>query len=332
MKESLRVASLNRFKKNPSSYIAVGIFCGLFLVLATTLSFLDISFTILAIPLLVFPFLFSSHVACYYLEANQPVTISAVSRYFFGFFRPQFRGSFRGLKAFFTSLPVYFGAMIVTFIFCYGIFKNIYGDVFAEAFSKTIKVYSSYSASYDDLMVVMNENDGMLLTFFVYVSTIPIPIALLWFIYSVSFSSISIYYRLNIRSGAAPLIRLAINATYSYSRRNMRADWFKLNWPVLALSLLGSIVGGLIAGFLINDITFFPLIVSLGGVILLFFFLPFYFANMEVIYNRYISSFKNGNKMAIESVLSRIQTSIDLSEEEKKKLEESFKDNEQEEE
>ena len=55
-----------------------------------------------------------------------------------------------------------------------------------------------------------------------------------------------------------------------------------------------------------------------------------YFPNMEVLYHRYENVFKEGNKMAIESILERIQTSIDLSEEEKRNLENSFKnDNEE---
>ena len=103
MKDSLFSTSFSRFKKNPASYIAVGAFCGLFFILAATLSFLDVSFAILAIPLVVFPFMFASHVACYYLDVDQPITISAVSRYFFGFFNPQFRSSFRGIKSFLTS-------------------------------------------------------------------------------------------------------------------------------------------------------------------------------------------------------------------------------------
>ena len=332
MKESLRSLSFQRFKKNPSSYIAVGIFCGLFFVLAATLAFVDFSFALLAIPLIVLPFLFSSHVACYYLEANQPVTISAVSRYFFGFFHPQFRSSFKGIKAFLTSLPVYFGLMIVTFIVCYSIYKNIYGDAFLQSFANVVKIYSAYNLDYNDLMNALNENDGMLLTFFSYVSTIPIPFAFIWFVYSISFASISIYYRLNIKAGSSTLIKLAINAAYTYCKKEMRADWFRLNWPLLVLSLVGSIGGGLIAYFLINDITFFPVVVSMGSVILLFFFLPFYFANMEVIYNHYIDSFKKGNRAAIDSIMARIQTSIDLSEEEKKQLEKSFKNDEAEEE
>lgn len=332
MKESLASTSFSRFKRNAGSYIAVGAFCGLFFILAATLSFIDVSFAILAVPLIVFPFMFASHVACYYLEANQPVTMSAMSRYYFGFFNPQFRSSFRGIKSFLTSLAVYFGSMIIIYVVLYAIYSRTYGEAFTAAFSDLVRAYSSNETSYEDLLRSLNENNGLLLTFFVYVSTLPVPFAVLWFIYSVSFNSISVYYRLNVRGGTASLIRLAINETYARFRGKMRADWFKLNWPTLVLSLLGSVAAGLIAVFLIKDITFFPAAICLGSVALLLFFLPFYFSNMEVIYSRYISAFKDGNKMAVESVLARIQSSIDLSEEERKQLEESFKDDSKEEE
>lgn len=332
MKDSLYSHSFSRFKKNPSSYIAIGIFCGLFFILAATLSFIDISIAILAVPLVVFPFMFASQVACYYLEANQPVTLSAVSRYFFGFFNPQFRSSFRGIKSFLLSLAVYFGGMIAVYLILYAVYNHLYGETFTTAFSNVVRLYSETNSTYEDLLRELNANDGFLLTFFIYVSTLPLPLAVLWFIYSVSFNSISVYYRLNVRGGTASLIRLAINETYASCRGKMRADWFKLNWPTLALSLLGSIGGALIVQFLIKDISFFPAVVSLGSVSLLLFFLPIYFSNMEVIYSRYINDFKNGNKMAVEAVLARIQSSIDLSDEERKQLEESFKNDSREEE
>ena len=332
MKDSLYSTSFSRFKKNSASYIAVGAFCGLFFILAATLSFVDVSFAILAVPLVVFPFMFASQVACYYLEANQPITMSAVSRYFFGFFNPQFRSSYRGIKSFLTSLAVYFGSMIVIYLILYSIYSKTYGETFTAAFSNVVRVYSETNTTYEDLLREFNANDGLLLTFFIYVSTLPIPLAVVWFIYSVSFNSISVYYRLNVRGGTASLIRLAINETYARCRGKMRADWFKLNWPTLVLSFLGSVGGALIAYFIIKDINFFPALVVLGSVILLLFFLPFYFSNMEVIYSRYVNDFKSGNKMAVEAVLARIQSSIDLSEEERKQLEDSFNEDSREEE
>ena len=332
MKDSLYSTSFSRFKRNAGSYIAIGAFCGLFFILVATLSFIDISIAIFAVPLIVFPFLFASQVACYYLEANQPVTLSAVSRYFFGFFNPQFRSSYRGIKSFLTSLAVYFGSMVVVYLVFYAIYSRVYGDTFTAAFSNIVKVYSANDTTYEDLLRELNANDGLLLTFFIYVSTLPIPIAVLWFIYSVSFNSLSVYYRLNVRGGTPSLIRLAINETYARCRSKMRADWFKLNWPTLVLSLIGSIVAGLIAHLFIRDISLLPAIVALGSVALLLFFLPIYFSNMEVIYSRYINSFKDGNKIAVEAIMARIQLSIDLSEEERKQLENSFKEETKEEE
>ena len=329
---SLFRSSVNRFKKNASSYIAVGVFCALALILALTISLVDVSLLVITLPLIALPFLFASHVSCYFLEANQPVTLSAFFRYFVGFFNPQFRSSFKGIRAFLISLAIYFGMMIVSYVVMITIFRNQYGTLFSESLTNLIKTYASQETSYDDLMNILNDNDALLLTFFMYVSALPIPFAVLWFIYATSFASISIYYRLNIRGAVASLIRLAINATYSSFGAKMRKDWFKLNWPILVLSILGAVGGALISFLLVKNPLYFQALITIGSVALLVFYLPIYFSNMETLYKRYELAFKDGNKQAIEAVLKRIQSSIELSEEEKRNLEQSFKEENKEEE
>ena len=141
MKDSLRSISFNKFKANPSSYIAVGIMCGLFLLLVTILAFMSPSLLIIAVPLLALPFLFASHVACYYLQINQQISLSAYARYFIGFFRSQFRGSFRGLISFLKSLGFYFATVLVAGIIFYLIFKAQYGDTFVTSFNTLMFQY-----------------------------------------------------------------------------------------------------------------------------------------------------------------------------------------------
>ena len=325
MKESLRVASFERFKTNISSYIAVGIMCGLFLILAATLSFVDVGLFVLMIPIIVLPILFASHIACYYLEAQQPITMGALFRYYAGFYQPQFRSSFRGIRAFLISLAFYFGGMILSYIIFYAIYQSVYGLTFSDAFSNLVKAYMSEDMSYEDLINILNENDGLLLTFFTYVSSLPLPLAILWFIYSISSSSISIYYRSNIRAVSNSLIRLALNNTFLKIKKAYLKDWFSLNWPILALSFVGAIVGACVSILLIKDVTYLGAFICLGSVLFIVFFLPFYFSNMEVIYHRYEAYFKEGNKAAIEMIIARIQSNIELSEDERKELEDSFK-------
>ena len=325
-KESLRVVSFNRFKKNISSYLAVGIMCGLFLILVASLNFIDPLVSIVCIPIIVLPVLFASHISCYFLEAKQRITIGAFGRYFVGFFRGQFRGSFRGIVAFFKSLGIYIVALIVAYFVLYYVFANHYGDLFIASFNDLIEVYSASDTTYDDLFNVLYANDGMLLTFINYVASFPIPLTLSSFIYFISVSSISIYYRTNVNGVTGSLIRIGVNKTYSRYGLKIQGDWFKLNWPMIVLSLLGSIGGIILTIFLIKNVEFMFPVSVIGSVILLVFFLPFYFANMEAIYLKYEEGFKRGNNEAIQEVLTRIQTSIDLSEEEKRELESSFND------
>ena len=326
MKDSLRSASLNKFKSNPTSYLAVGIMCGLFLIIAAVLAFIDPLLLIIAVPLIALPFLFASHVACYYLQINQQINPSAFFRYFTGFFRAQFRGSFRGLISFLKSLAFYVAMSFLSGIVLFLIFKAHYGATFTDSFNSLAYQYVySPEATYEDIIEILNANDGMLLTFIIYVSAVAIPLAMLAFIYYISFSSISIYYRANVLVASAPLLKMSVNSTYALHRKNMRRDWFALNWPMLVLSFLGMLGFAMLDIFVVRRIDLLPSFVIVGGVALLMFYLPLYFANMETIYKKYEQYFKEGNQRAIEAILQRIQNSIELSEEEKKHLEESLR-------
>lgn len=325
MKDSLRSSSFNRFKTNPSSYIAIGIMGGLFLIISMLIAFISPSLLLVTVPLIGLPFLFASHIASYYLQINQPVTFSAFLRYYYGFFRTQFRGSFRGIISFLKALIFYFISVLIASLVFVIIFTNQYGSVFTDTLKDFAFSYLySMDATYEDLIAIMNANDGMLLTFIFYVSAFGIPLAMLAFIYFISFSSISIYYRTNVAFAAPPLLRMSISNTYAAHRRNMRKDWFSLNWPLLALSFLGMAGFAILDILVIKRIDLLPAFVMVGGVATLVFYLPFYFTNMEVIYKKYEMNFREGNQKAIEDVLKKIQNSIDLSEEEKRSLEQSL--------
>ena len=331
MKESLRSSSFKRFKSNVSSYIAVGAFCGLFFILVSTLSYIDGIVVLFTIPLLLLPVLFASHISCYLLEMNQPINPAAFLHYYSSFFRPQFRSSFRALMSFLKTLAVYFSIMAFSAIILFFIFQNHFGATFNTAMSDLFKSYLS-GISYEEMMDVLRENDGVLLTYFNFVSAIPLPFAVTAFMYFVSFSSISIYYRVNVNNGAPSLIRLGIANAYEKARFSMRKDWFKLNWPLVVFPIVFSIASGLICIFAIKKYDFLTPSFILGALFPLIIFLPFYFPNMEVLYHRYEEEFKEGNRKAIEIILTRIQNSIELSEEERRHLEESFRNNDDKEE
>ena len=328
MNQSLNAESIKRFKNSMGSYLAVGILCGLFLVLVSLLSFIDITIFIIGIAVLGFPFLFASYISCYFLEANQQITIGAFFRYFIGFFRPQFRGSFRGIVSFLKSLAVYFISLVILYLILYIVFNNTYGGVFIESLKNLVAYYTA-GATYEELMLILAENDGLLLTFMTYVSGFPIILALTFFIYTTSFNSLSVYYRINVTMGSSSLLRLGVANTYARYRRSIRKDWLKLNWLILVLPILGAGVGALIYFLILKDPFFLVPSLVAGALLFLMFFLPFYFPNMEVLYHRYEGVFKEGHKMAVDMILSRIQTSIELSEEEKRSLEESFREDDE---
>ena len=326
MKESLASQALYRFKNNMASYILVGVFCALFFVLLATLSFIDEAAFILVVPFLALPFLFASHISCYFLEANEPIKIGSFFRYFITFFRPQFRGSFRGIISFFKTLAVYAVITLISYLVFYLAYRQMYGDTFINALNDLTTQYLD-GLSYEELVELLEANDRFLLTFIYYVSAVPIPFSIAAYMYFISYSSISVYYRANINNGTPSLMRLAIASSYSRYGRSLKKDWLKLNWLIFALPLIGSALGALICLLAIKNVLYLAPALTIGAFIPYLFFLPFYFPNMEVLYHRYENVFKEGNKMAIESLLERIQTSLELSEEEKRNLEESFREN-----
>ena len=325
MNESILKTAFGRFKKSAPSYLAVGILCGLFMALLAMLSFIDTAIFLLTIPLFALPFLFASFIACYYLEGGFPVNISSFFRYYFGYFRPQFRGCFKGIKYFLLALACYMGGLMVAYLVACYIFFRKYGTAFQDSLEALIFDYLQNNLSYEEIYAHLETNDGMLLTFMTYVTAFPIVPGYLMFIYGTSFSSLSIYYRTNAATTAPSLIRLAVNQTYVENGRKMRKDWFKLNWLLLVLPLLGAGVAIAIYFLLINNPSYLSPIIMLGCSIPYIFFLPFYFPNMEVLYHHYQHSFKDGSAKAIKMVLNRIQNTIDLSEEEKRSIEESFR-------
>ena len=231
------------------------------------------------------------------------------------------------------SLGFYFGTLIVAGIVFYLIYKANYGEAFVTSFNTLVFNYiNNAEFTYEELIALLTQNDNMLLTFIVYISAVAIPLSMLAFIYYISFSSLSIYYRANVAFGAAALLKMSVGNTFARHRSEMRKDWFLLNWPMLALSFAGMIGFAILDLLLFKRIDLLPTFVIVGGVSLLMFYLPFYFANMETIYKKYEMNFKEGNQEAIETILRRIQSSIDLSEEEKKNLEASLRgqDNEDE--
>ena len=327
--ESLASQSFKRFKSNMTSYISVGVLCGLFFVLLTAFSLIDETMLVVAIPVLGLPFLFASHISCYLLSIGEPIKLGSFFRYFISFFRPQFRGSFRGIISFLKSLAVYGILMLISYFALFMVYRQQYGELFINSVNEIVNLYMA-GLSYEELIAALQANDSLMLTFLMYVSAIPLPFAITTFMYSISFNSISLYYRANINNGTPSLMRLAIANAYARYRRSMRKDWFKLNWLIIVLPLIGSALATLVYFLAVKNPLYLVPVLNAGAFIPYIFFLPFYFSNMEVLYNRYENVFKEGNKMAIESILERIQTSIDLSEEEKRNLENSFKnDNEE---
>ena len=106
--------------------------------------------------------------------------------------------------------------------------------------------------------------------------------------------------------------------------KSLFKDYLSLNWPLYLLFTIG-FAGGIALGyFWKQDISYmFSLALSCSALCVTF-FLPFYFSNQEVIYDKYDVYFQRGTEAVAKRLVNMMQQNIDLTLEEKKRIEDSL--------
>ena len=192
--------------------------------------------------------------------------------------------------------------------------NQLYESIYSENFSLEV---------FNELLLA----NSMLL--FRYFAIIIIPsyyLALLFLIYNFSRTSIVTYYLLDNKKATPQLGRFVYADVLRHKRFPMLGDYLSLNWPMYLL-LIAGFAGGVVLGyFWKQDLITMVVLGNVLGMALLAFFLPFYFSNQEALYNKYKSCFNDGMKNVTNYMLKNIQMNIDLSNEEKQKLEASLMD------
>ena len=322
MDKTLINKAKEKYHYDASNTWVLGIICGLFCAAFVFLNFFISGIGILIIPLLVLPFFFACYLSHLDLLKDKTLTFKSHWRNFFLFFVPPFNSSFRFWKSFFKSLLVFIIAMTaISFIYQFFISDADFEYIYNTFYNLQDALYDTeveFSEEY--LANILKENNYLLANYLLIAFDIPFLVAVLAFIYFISKSSISIYFKLHFKSSNPMLLKMTINDIIRKNRKTYFKNYLTLNWPLFVLLAIGFTLGLIISRqYYYNPLTCLTFAI-VAGLALTIFFMPFYFPNMEVLYDTMEEEFKAESEKARNKILHTILDNEFLSSEDRENL------------
>ena len=325
--------SFDNYRLSPISSWILGLTTGLSIAAIMALGLIFPLISILTFPLLVLPIVFSTTLQHLILKTKAQISVASSFKGFALYFTIPYRSSFRFLFSLLTSFIIFLifemsASFIVTMLL------QLTSTNFVDAINHLYEVLYSEGFTIEEFSEVFTAYDGILFKYFCFTILPTLYIGLTFLIYNCSRNSIMIYYQMNHISINPRLSRFIYLDAVRRNRFRMLGDYLMLNWPLYVLLLAGFGVGsylGYILGANINVIysdILTTMVTSgfIGAAVLSSFFLPFYFSNQEVFFDKYRAEFEKSTTNVTSFMLHNIQRNIDLSNEEKEKLEKAFQD------
>lgn len=308
--KEIRKASLDNFKKNYSSSIALSLVCGLLILVLISIGATEIgpALMVLIVPLIIIPFVFATQVAHFGLREKIVPSFRLQMRFFFAYFSLPFRGVYSILKSFLFSILTFAVLSTVFSVFANIICANIFTN-FTDIQNQIMTLVNSGNST--DLVKILEENSVMLMVY-MDIATLPaLFLAFLLFILMISYNSLQVYLRIKVPNLNHSYARYVYNyAKASIYGKIMSAYW-ALNFPLYILLVLG-FAGGIGIGLLFTvEYTYLATLGVAGSIALMIFFLPFYFSNMESIYLAYEDTFKTASKKATDDIINHFEREVD---------------------
>lgn len=325
MANQLRKAAIAKYKQDKFTSWIVGIFTSIFISAIIFLGVAVSGLSIITVPLVILPFFFAMIMNHIGLRYNNQITLKSHLNFTFGYFRFPFRGSFRVFITFIKSVIVYAS---ISLLFSIGIsiyssFNNVgSGEAIVD---NLINLLYSSETTEEQLIAVFNLDGSFSSLYILFIYFIPLVLAILYFIYRIFYESISIYIRVACAKANPSFLRAIVSECYRNNKKSLKKDFWSLNFPLAILMLIGLIIGFVSCYLFISNNLLFILPFGFAcGFLLTIFFMPFFFINLAVIYDKYEESFRNNSVNAIKNILHRIQMNIDLTQEERKEVESSL--------
>lgn len=284
----LRRASLNNYKKSPLANWVIGVLCGLFIAAMSALGFFANWLMFIIVPFVIFPFIYACHLMVLSFKHNQSLTLRNHFKYMSIYYKQMtIMGPFSILSSLFKTILIEIIATYLFSLLSYSLVRILYPDQMAELANVLEFLMENPSIIFSESSKVLFANCYDSFKLITYMSSVPgILISFIFFLYFTTRSSIILYATGSNINANPRIIKVAYKQLIKEERWNLFKDYLSLNWPMIAMYFL-SAIGFFILGLFIElrFMNVIPLFAITTFFILMMFFFPFYFSNMEELYN-----------------------------------------------
>ena len=324
-KSKLKQQASEYYRHSPVSCWILGLTSGVLVAAIIALDLLVPCISFLTIPFLIVPILFSAQVQHVMLKTEATITVTSSLRTFGLYYKRDFFGTFSLIFNFFKSLVVFL-VLETTISMAASTIFVILNPQFEASINSLYQLLYSYEFTYEDIINQLNANYYLILKFLSICIIPSVFIALIFFIYNLSRYSLMVYYKMHLRRTDSRFAKLVYQFAMRGRRIEMLRNYLSLQWPLYLLLVIGFAGGSVFGYFFYYDILKMIGFGLVGGALLGAFFLPFYFSNMQALYDMYAGLYDAVTKEVTTSLIGRLQSDIDLSEQEKERLEETLSD------
>ena len=307
------------YKKCPSVFWEVSIFCFIFGIALIALDTVLLGFVVLTISVFFMPLLYATFMTLYTIKFGGTVTFKSTFNIAMSYFRRNSFGCFRLTRCLFHALLAYLISSFFIYIILRYAFEGFYGDVFLESYNHMMEL--SYAGDMEGVLTYLSEDNPAAL-YMEFSTVFSISCGVVAFMFGVAFNSLNVYLCANIPQATAQFSTAVFTKFLKTKINSYRKDFWSLNWPFFLLLIVG-IVGGHILTISIDIPLSYALPIStMMGILCMIPFAPFFFAGMEALFAKYNGDLKQASIDLTNGFLDELKNSVNLSEEDKKKLDE----------
>ena len=285
----LRNKAMEKYNKFPIEYWVLSACVAFFVSSVIALTIFVNWLTSLFICFLVIPFLFAAQVASVSFKYENKLTLRSFISYFTLYFKTIFNGPYSVISNALKSILLEIVASLALFGLGVGLSYALFPGQIEYAISIYQEIIHDFSVYQEMTIQEIFGPSYEAIRFISYLGGVGGSlIGSGIFIFLTSRSSLVTYGNMTIKGAHPKMVKIAFNQLIK-EHIGITKDYFSLNFPILIIYIICA--GGFFALGLIfiEEISYMiiPVLAVATFFLLMIFFYPFYFPNMEAIFNKY---------------------------------------------